>query len=100
MRRLYQKIYLTIIASLVLVVLVSGAVWRFGAEFSPANQAFEIVGELAAAVLPPPDAPRAAQQRAIERIAQRLGTDISLFDSSFGPIASAGRPVPPPRNQP
>jgi signal transduction histidine kinase len=79
---------------------VSGAVWRFGAEFSPANQAFEIVGELAAAVLPPPDAPRAAQQRAIERIAQRLGTDISLFDSSFGLIASAGRPVPPPRNQP
>ena len=58
MRRLYQKIYLTIIASLVLVVLVAGAVWRFGAQYSPANQAFEIAGEVAAAVLPPADAPR------------------------------------------
>ena len=47
MRRLYQKIYLTIVASLVLVVLVSGGVWRFGSEFSPARQAFEIVGAVA-----------------------------------------------------
>jgi two-component system, OmpR family, sensor histidine kinase RstB len=53
MRRLYQKIYLTIVASLVLVVLVAGGVWRFGSEFSPARQAFEIVGAVAAAVLPP-----------------------------------------------
>ena len=30
MRRLYQKIYLTIVASLVLVVIVAGAIWRLG----------------------------------------------------------------------
>ena len=96
MRRLYQKIYLTIIASLVLVVLVAGAVWRFGAEYSPANQAFEIAGEVAAAVLPPADAPRSAQQQAIDRIAARLGGDIGLFDERLAPIAVAGRPVPPP----
>jgi len=96
MRRLYQKIYLTIIASLILVVLVSVAVWRFGAEYSPANQAFEIAGEVAAAVLPPDDAPRAAQQQAVERIAARLGGDIALFDARFALIAGAGRPVPPP----
>jgi signal transduction histidine kinase len=101
MRRLYQKIYLTIIASLVLVVLVSGAVWRFGAEYSPANEAFEIVGEVAAAVLPPANAPRAVQQTEITRIAEQLGTDLALFDSSFAPIAAAGRPLPsPPRNRP
>src|SRR5262245_40593719 len=101
MRRLYQKIYLTIIASLVLVVLVSGAVWRFGAEYSPANEAFEIVGEVAAAVLPPADGPRAVQQTEITRIAEQLGTDLALFDSSFAPIAAAGRPLPsPPRNRP
>ncbi len=98
MRRLYQKIYLTIIASLVLVVLVAGAIWRFGAEYSPANQAFEIVGGVAAAVLPPASAPRAVQAQEIMRIAEQLGTDIALFDSEFRLIAAAGRPLPPPRH--
>ena len=94
MRRLYQKIYLAIIASLVLVVLLAGAVWRFGAEYSPANQALEIVGNVAAAVLPPASAPRAVQAQEIMRIAEQLGTDIALFDSTFQLIASAGRPLP------
>jgi len=101
MRRLYQKIYLTIIASLVLVVLVAGAAWRFGAEYSLASQAFEIVGEVVAAVLPPASAPRSVQQREIARIAGQLGTDIALYDSSLVLIAAAGRPLPsPPRNRP
>ena len=52
MRRLYQKIYLTIVASLVLVVIVAGAVWRLGAENTPAAQAFEMAGELIAVLLP------------------------------------------------
>jgi two-component system, OmpR family, sensor histidine kinase RstB len=97
MKRLYQKIYLTIVASLVLVVLVAGAVWRFGAETSPANYAFEVAGELAAASLPPADAPRLAQQQAIERLAQHLGTDVALFDETLLPIAGTGRPLRPPR---
>jgi len=101
MRRLYQKIYLAIVASLVLVVLVAGTVWRFGAEYSPAGQAFEIVGGVAAAVLPPASAPRALQAQEIARIAERLGTDIALFDSALELIAAAGRPLPsPPRNRP
>jgi len=101
MRHLYKKIYLTIIASLVMVVLVSGAVWRFGAQYSPANQAFEIVGEVAAAVLPPASAPQAAQERAIRRIARRLGTDIALYDATSTLIAAAGQPLPlPPHNRP
>jgi signal transduction histidine kinase len=96
MRRLYQKIYLTIVASLVLVVLVAGAVWRFGSEFSPARQAFEIVGAVAAAVLPPASAPQPVQAQAITRIAEQLGTDIALYTRSFELIASAGQPLPPP----
>jgi signal transduction histidine kinase len=97
MKRLYQKIYLTIIASLVLVVLVAGAVWRFGAEHAPANYAFEVAGELAAASLPPAGAPRAVQRRAIERLARQLGTDVTLFDEVLLPIVAAGRPLRPPR---
>jgi len=96
MKRLYQKIYLTIIASLLLVVLVAGAVWRLGADRLPVAQAFEMAGELAAAALPAADAAPAAQQQAIERLAQRLRIDLALFDSSLRQIAASGRPLPPP----
>jgi signal transduction histidine kinase len=99
MRRLYQKIYLTIIASLLLVVLVAGMVWRLGGDRVPVSQAFEMAGELAAAALPPSEAPPAAQQQAIERLAQKLRIDLALFDSSRVPIAAVGRPLPPPPPQ-
>jgi signal transduction histidine kinase len=96
MKRLYQKIYLTIIASLLLVVLVAGAVWRLGGDRMPVAQAFEMAGELAAAALPRADAPQAAQQAAIERLARRLHIDLALFDRSLNPIAEFGAPLPPP----
>jgi signal transduction histidine kinase len=97
MRRLYQKIYLTIIASLVVVVLVAGAFWRMGAETSPVALSFDIAGEFAAAALPPARAPRAAMQAAIERLAERLDADITVIDRDSGLIARVGRPLPPPR---
>lgn len=96
MRRLYQKIYLTIVASLVLVVIVAGALWRLGAENTPAAQAFEMAGELVAVLLPPANAPAAAQQAAVERIAARLRTDVALFDPMRQRIASTGTQLPRP----
>src|SRR5262245_27330513 len=72
MRRLYQKIYRTIIVSLLVVVAVAGTFWRIGFDSTPAGQAFELVGELAAAALPPPNAPPDVQREAVERLAQRL----------------------------
>lgn len=96
MRRLYQKIYLTIIASLVLVVLVAGAIWQFGRGHAPMMQAFEMAGELASGALPQANAPQSAQQQAVEQLARRLGTDVALFRVDGGRIASAGRPLPPP----
>ena len=50
MRRLYHQLYLTIIASLLLVVLVAGGLWRFAPSETPADQAFEMAGELIAAL--------------------------------------------------
>lgn len=96
MRRLYQKIYLTIIASLILVVAVAAAVWRFGAQYSPAAQMFEMAGELAAAALPPASAPRAVQQEAITRLAERLEIDLALYDPTLELIANVGAPLPAP----
>jgi signal transduction histidine kinase len=96
MRRLYQKIYLTIVASLVLVVLIAGALWQAGRPHSPMAQAFEMAGELASSALPPATASRPAQQQAVEELARRLGTDLALFSEHGVRIAAAGRPLPPP----
>jgi signal transduction histidine kinase len=94
MRRLYHQLYLTIIMSLLLVVIGAGALWRFAPGETPADQAFEVAGELVAAQLPPAGADLAAQQRAIDRLHQRLGIDLALFDGDRRILAAAGQPVP------
>jgi two-component system, OmpR family, sensor histidine kinase RstB len=96
MRRLFHKIYLTILVSLLMVVVVAGAFWRAGWEQSPAGQAFEMAGELAVAALPPAEAPHALQQQAIERLARRLGTDLALYDAARVLVARTGAALPPP----
>jgi signal transduction histidine kinase len=96
LRRLFHQVYLTIVVSLILVVLAAGALWRITAEHPEVRQAFELAGDMAAAALPPADAPAATQRRALERIHRRHGVDLALFDSRVQPIAAAGRPLPPP----
>jgi signal transduction histidine kinase len=96
MRRLYQKIYLTIVVSLLVVVAVAGFFWRLGFESSPAGQAFELAGELAASALPPPDAPAAAQREAVEKLAERLDMNFALYGADRRLIARAGRMLPGP----
>ncbi len=97
MRHLYQKIYLTIIIALLLVVLVAGAFWRMVANNAPVDAAFDMVGEMATAVLPPPDAPVRAQQETIKHFARRIDADLSLFDRNLNRVANVGRPIRAPR---
>jgi signal transduction histidine kinase len=89
MKRLYRKIYLTILGSLVLVVVLSGLIWEFGGHRPPMGEALSLAGELIAAALPPADAPPAEQQAAIAALALRLRTDITVFDSVGAVIASS-----------
>jgi signal transduction histidine kinase len=96
MKRLYLQFYLTIVASLILVVVTAGMLWRFTADMSPVSQAFEMAGEVAAAVVAPADAPPQAQQQAIERLAERLHTDLALFSATGERLAATGRPLPNP----
>jgi signal transduction histidine kinase len=96
MRRLYLKIYLTIIASLLLVVVVAGGVWRWGGGGPPGSQVLEVAGEIASLALPPADAPVLDQQRAIEQLARKFRSDLALYAGTGQPIASAGRPLPQP----
>jgi signal transduction histidine kinase len=96
MKRLYLQFYLTIVASLLLVVLTAGALWRLAVAATPVSLAFAMAGELVAVALAPADAPPAEQQRALARVAARLRTDATLFTPAGEPIASVGRPVPAP----
>jgi signal transduction histidine kinase len=96
MRRLYLQVYLTIVASLFLVVITAGMVWHFSAGVLPFEQPFAVAGEVIAELVPPANAPRETQQQAIERLARRLGGDLALFGQSNDPLAAAGRPLPPP----
>jgi signal transduction histidine kinase len=96
MRRLYLQVYLTIVASLFLVVVTAGVVWHFSAGMLPFEQPVEVAGEVIAELVPPADAPAAVQQQAIDRLARRLGADLALFGRSDDPLAAAGRPLPAP----
>ena len=86
--RLYLQIYLTVVASLVLVVIAAAAIWRV-AQGDFAVEASAMAGEVAAAALPAIDAPEDRQQEALARLATRLKADLALFDASRAPIASA-----------
>jgi signal transduction histidine kinase len=96
MRRLYLQIYFTIVTSLFLVVVTAGVVWHFSAGVLPFEQPFEVAGEFVAELVPPANAPGAAQQQAIDRLARRLGADLALFGQTNEPLAAAGRPLPVP----
>jgi signal transduction histidine kinase len=99
MRRLSQKIYLTIVVSLMVVVAIAGAFWRVGFDPSPAGQALGLAGELAAAALPPPSASSAAQQEAVEQLAQRLDISLALYAANGALIAWAGEQLPAPSRE-
>ena len=96
MRRLYLQVYLTIVASLVLVVLTAALLWHFFAGVGPFGPHFEVAGEIIAELVPPANAPPQAQQQAIDRLAERLGADLALFSRTNEPLAAAGRPLPAP----
>jgi hypothetical protein len=100
MRRLYLQVYLTIVASLVLVVLTAGLLWHFVAGVGPFGPQFEVAGEVIAELVPPANAPPQAQQQAINRLAERLGADLALFSRTNEPLAAGGRETPPSRPPP
>jgi signal transduction histidine kinase len=96
MRRLYRKIYLVFLASLVAVVAMTGAAWHMGQSNLPHGEILELAGEFAQAVLPSADASREEQQRAVQRLGRRLRVDLGLFDRNREPVAAVGRRLPQP----
>ena len=63
MRRLYLQIYVTIIASLVMVVVLSGLLWSVFGRNHLNLEVFEIAGRLPTSRSPPPMLPTASNSR-------------------------------------
>lgn len=96
MSKLFVKIYLTIIASLILLVLIVGTGWHFATRDGRNHPALALVVQLAEAVLAPVSAPPNDQKAAIDDLARRFHTDLALYDAKGQIIASVGRRLPQP----
>ena len=89
-RRLYIQIYFTIIASLVLVVVLSSLLWVTIARDRFDRDIFDIVARLAYISLPAAEAPAGEQRATVLRFGRELGIEISLFSAERHLIASSG----------
>ncbi|MCR9138267.1 MAG: HAMP domain-containing histidine kinase [Alphaproteobacteria bacterium] len=97
-RRLYLQIYLTIIASLVLVVVLSAVLWDLVGRGRVDRDYLSAASNFVSLVLPPSEAPADEQSEMITRLGQDLDIDIRLFDSDGQEIAAHGdAAMPPPR---
>lgn len=96
MRRLYSQIYLTVLAVLLLMPLLLGAVWYFGPERDSQRRLQEEIIDLAEELLPP-DSSTEELHRTLERWHRKFGPDLALFASDGELIASAGASMPAPR---
>jgi len=94
--RLYLRIYLAVVASLALVALLFGLMWRWSLDPERSGGTADVLAEIAAAVLPPPGAPPEVQQGALEHWRTRIRGDFALYDAMGERIAAAGGVLPAP----
>lgn len=89
MRRLYLRIYLAVLGSVVLSVLLAGLAWRaFGDVDRLPSQAF--FREAALSLLPPAGGEARTQREALERWSGLSGFDLALLDPAGRVLAAAG----------
>ena len=89
-KRLFLQIYVTMIASLVLVVILSGLMWNFFGSEQFSRGPIRTVGQIAQLVLPPAEAPLDDQVKAVTRIGKQLEINVSLYDAQRRFVAGFG----------
>ena len=91
MTRLYLRIYATVLASLLAFVLAFAWVWH--SSGGPYETIMHSLAQVIVNVLPPVQAPVAAQQQALDRLAQGVPVRLALLDDSRRLLAeSRARP--------
>ena len=94
MLRLYLRFYFALLASLAVFGLATATVWHLAG--GPMEQAGATIGRLVQNILPAAQTHPAEQQAALQRLAEGLNGDVTLFANDGTVIASIGRPLPPP----
>ncbi|MCP4315546.1 MAG: HAMP domain-containing histidine kinase [Hyphomicrobiales bacterium] len=97
-RRLYLQIYLTIIASLVTVVILSAVMWNVFDRDRAEGRVADVISQLVFKALPDAGASGNAQRAALLALGDDLDIDISLYDSQDQLIAARGTVRPMPRH--
>jgi signal transduction histidine kinase len=92
-RRLFWRVYLTLLASLVAVAVLMGTLWMvLGENRREGRAAFRI--HLGEQIIPGTDSPPGAINRAVDRLGAELGADISVYGPEGALVASLGLPIP------
>jgi signal transduction histidine kinase len=99
MRRLYFRIYLAVLASLVVFALAAGLLWRTLGDAAGVWQGGEMVAQFAQNILPPASTEKAGQQAALEKISAGLRADVSLFAADRSLLAAVGAPLSLPEEE-
>lgn len=94
--RLYLKVYVTVVGTLIMAVVVSAAIWSSGPEQAMARNAFGMASGVASAALGDPAASREMQLKALARLSQLLESDLAVYDRQGRLIGTAGAPLPKP----
>jgi signal transduction histidine kinase len=96
-RRLYFRIYLAILASLLLTAILIGTAWRFAFDPMRHGAHLDTIAEIASEILPPRAAPTSEQQAALDKWHRRAETDLALYGEDGELIANAStHPLPAP----
>lgn len=96
-RRLYFRMYLAILGSLLLSALLIGGAWRLAYDPARHGAHLDAIAEIASEVLPPIGAAKGEQQAALDRWHRRAETDLALFSENGDAIAIASsRTLPAP----
>lgn len=94
--RLHVRIYLAVVASVVTVAALAGAVWRVSVGAPPVREGLASAAEVAAELLSPREAGPRGPEAVLARWHERLGVDLALFSAGHELIASAGGGLAPP----
>jgi len=93
--RLYFRFYVALLVSLAVFALAVTLVWqRSGGPLERSNTA---LAHLMQNALAHADAPPAAQQAALERMASDLNASLTLYGRDWQQLAAVGEPIPPHR---
>ncbi|WIT13005.1 HAMP domain-containing sensor histidine kinase [Paucibacter sediminis] len=90
--RLYLRFYLALLACLIVLALVSVALWH--REGGPMDVALQLMGRLVQNALPAAAAPPAEQQAGLQRLAEGVSEHATLYDAQGQTLAQVGQAPP------